>query len=256
MIMFSGGASSFVAGLRVEAEQNDVIWLFTDTQIESPDLYRFVREVRDKRRQWWSWRKKDRVHIIADGRDPWQVFRDEKFIGNTRIDPCSKILKRNLARKWVEANCPPDSIICLGITWDEEHRLEAVKQRWAPYEVRAPLCESPFLFKEDILAEVEAAGHKRSAAYDLGFPHDNCGGFCCKAGQGQFALLWKERPEVYLHHEDEEQRTIKEIGKNVAILRDRRGGKTRPMTLREFRQRLEAGKKHDLFEWGGCGCFA
>jgi len=42
----------------------------------------------------------------------------------------------------------------------------------------------------------------------------------------------------------------------VAILRDRRGGTTRPMTLREFRERIQA--QPDLFdadEWGGCGCF-
>lgn len=39
---------------------------------------------------------------LADGRDIWQVFRDVKFLGNTRIDPCSRVLKRELMRKWVD----------------------------------------------------------------------------------------------------------------------------------------------------------
>jgi hypothetical protein len=33
---------------------------------------------------------------IADGRHPWEVYRDEKFIGNSLVDPCSRILKREI----------------------------------------------------------------------------------------------------------------------------------------------------------------
>lgn len=60
---------------------------------------------------------------------------------------------------------------------------------------------------------------------------------------------------MYLQHEAEEEQTRQHLGKDVAILRDRRGGKTKPMTLKQFRERLEAGGEHDRFAWGGCGCF-
>lgn len=42
----------------------------------------------------------------------------------------------------------------------------------------------------------------------------------------------------------------------VAILTDRTGGDRRPLTLRALRARLEAGETVDLFDIGGCGCFA
>jgi hypothetical protein len=55
----------------------------------------------------------------------------------------------------------------------------------------------------------------------------------------------------------EEERFRQATGKMVAILIDRRGGGARrPMTLREFRERLERGEEYDRDEWGGCGCFA
>jgi hypothetical protein len=37
------------------------------------------------------------------------------------------------------------------------------------------------------------------------------------------------------------------------VLRDRSGGTSKPLTLKDFRHRNI--KDIDLFEWGGCGCF-
>ena len=91
--------------------------------------------------------------------------------------------------------------------------------------------------------------------YELGFPHNNCGGFCIKAGQAHFAHLWKTLPDRFLYHEAQEEALRCHLGKNVAILRDRRGGEVTPLTLRELRLRVEGEKQFDLFEWGGCGCF-
>ena len=60
-------------------------------------------------------------------------------------------------------------------------------------------------------------------------------------------------PERYKWHEDEEEKTRSVIGKNVSILRDARGGKVKPLTLRKFRERIEAGEsaEDDLFT---CSC--
>jgi len=112
----------------------------------------------------------------------------------------------------------------------------------------------PRLSKADMLDEIRAAGITPPRLYGMGFPHNNCGGFCVKAGQAQFALLYRQFPCRYLEHERAEQTAIAGLGKNVTILRDRRGKKTRPMTLKAFREQLDGGGNYDLFDWGGCGC--
>ena len=106
-----------------------------------------------------------------------------------------------------------------------------------------------------MLDALSEAGIEAPRLYRLGFPHNNCGGFCIKAGQAHFALLYRTMPERYAYHERREQELREFLDKDVAILRDRTGGKTRPMTMREFRERLEANGQIDLLEWGGCACF-
>jgi hypothetical protein len=103
---------------------------------------------------------------------------------------------------------------------------------------------------------LRAEGIEPPRLYRLGFAHNNCGGFCVKAGQGHFALLLEAMPERYAYHERREQELRDHLGKDVAILRDRHGGETRPLTLREFRERRQAGEPCDLFDIGGCGCVA
>ena len=46
------------------------------------------------------------------------------------------------------------------------------------------------------------------------------------------------------------------LGKDVSILRDRVGGPVKPLTLREFRERLEQQPGlFDADDWGACACF-
>lgn len=60
-------------------------------------------------------------------------------------------------------------------------------------------------------------------------------------------------PERFAKHEQAEQDLREYLGKDIAILRDREGGDTKPLTLREFRERGLDGQ--ESFDWGGCGCF-
>lgn len=89
--------------------------------------------------------------------------------------------------------------------------------------------------------------------YKLGFEHNNCGGGCVLGGQAQWAHLLRVMPERYAWHEEQERLTRQHIGKNVAILRDRRGKKTVPMTLEAYRIRLENGGKPLDSLWS-CTC--
>lgn len=249
IVMFSGGIGSWAAAKRVVTEHgaDSVVLLFCDTRTEDEDVYRFLREA--------AANVGAPLVTIADGRDVWEVFRDSRFIGNSGIDLCSRILKREIARQWVDANCDQNDRLYVGIGWDELHRLPSIVRNWSPYSVAAPMCDAPYLSKPKMIAWARSEGLEPPRLYAMGFPHANCGGFCVKAGHAQFKLLLDTMPERFAYHEQKEQELRDLLGKDVAILRDRRGGKTKPLTLRAFRERIEAGGQCDLFDWGGCGCF-
>lgn len=252
VVFFSGGVASWAAARRVADEYgtDDLVLLFTDTLIEDPDLYRFLRQAADD--------VGGKLVREAEGRDPWGVFFDVRFLGNSRVDPCSRILKREIARKWVEANCDPgDTTLYLGLDWQEIRRCEPVQRNWHPYPVEFPMCGPPYQMKPDILADLRARGIAPPQLYDLGFPHNNCGGFCIKAGQAVFRLLFLHFPNRYALHEAKEQELRDHLEADVAILRDRRGGEVQPLTLKAFRERIqEDDQQCDLLDFGGCGCFS
>lgn len=244
--MFSGGVTSWAAAKRV-AEQDGtdgMVLLFADTLIEDEDNYRFLDDAAAN------------IGLpltrIADGRDPWQVFNDERFLGNARIDPCSKILKRELLARWFRENAP-DATTVVGLAWDEPERFERFSARMAPRVVRAPLIERPWISKTMALEWAAREGLQPPRMYRMGFAHANCGGFCIKGGHGSFATLLRNFPERFRHHEEQEQ-AIRGVLGDVSILRDRRGNETNPLTLRELRHRIESNQQIDMFDHGGCGC--
>src|ERR1017187_4012260 len=88
VVLFSGGLGSWATAKRVADKHgtDNLILLFCDTRIEDPDLYRFLPEA--------AANVGGRLVILNEGRTVWEGFRDVKFLGNARIDPCSRILKR------------------------------------------------------------------------------------------------------------------------------------------------------------------
>jgi hypothetical protein len=261
VVSLSGGVASWAAAQRTldRFDPADVTLLFADTLIEDEDLYRFLDEIEEQ--------LDHPIVRISDGRDPWQVFFDGRFIGNTRIDLCSRVLKRELLRKWIDERHEKATVV-FGIDWTEEHRIGAIEHNYQPHACWFPLIDEG-IGKDQVFVELEATGIARPRLYDKGFQHNNCGGFCVKAGQAQFAALLFHFPERYAHHEQREQDLREHLGKDVAILRDRRieameeyalahgldkTPKAIPQTLRTFRERIEAGEIFDQYDWGGCGC--
>lgn len=246
--MFSGGVCSWAAAKRVVAREGaeNVTLLFADTKMEDEDLYRFLDEA--------AANVGARLVRIADGRTPWEVMRDKKIIANSAMDPCSLVLKRGLLDKWRNEHCnPDDTTIYFGLSWDEMHRVERVNARCAPWKYAAPMAQAPYMSKAQMMEWLRKEGIKPPRLYRMGFPHNNCGGFCVKAGQAQFALLLRTMPDRYAFHEAEEEK-MREIVGDHSILRDRRDGKSKPLTLRQLRERIEAQQTFDGFDWGGCGC--
>ncbi|MEX1029105.1 MAG: hypothetical protein WDZ91_03550 [Paenibacillaceae bacterium] len=251
VVMYSGGVGSFMAAKRV-IETFGVaatVLLFTDTKMEDEDLYRFIKE---------STRYLEAEFIkISDGRDVWQVFNDVRFLGNSRIAPCTRILKQDLARTWIEKSFVPDEVVLyVGIDWTEAHRIEKIKNKWAPYIVSAPLMDEPYLSKNDIFKVLEDIGIEKPKLYSLGFSHNNCGGFCCKAGQGHFVNLLEKLPDRFAYHEKKEDEMREKLGKDVSILKKQKNNKVFPYTLKQLRVDFEnKNQQIDLYDIGGCGCF-
>lgn len=251
VVMLSGGGSSWATARRVVQRHGrcNVTLLFADTRAEDDDLYRFLADVEDDLGIGITW--------VQDGRSPWDVFDAEHIIGNTRVAICSRVLKVEPCRRWLAANADPsDTTLYMGIGWWESHRLPAIVRNWSPFPVEAPLCDPPYPDKPQIAREMAEAGIREPALYRAGFEHNNCAGGCVRGGQAQWAHLLKVYPERYGDHERRENAFRERTGKDVAILRDRTGGDTKPLTLTALRERIQ-GQPHtiDMWEWGGCGCF-
>lgn len=232
----------------LKEQDHNLTLLFTDTRTEDEDLYRWLVQSAGVIGA--------PLVTLADGRDVWEVFNDEGFIGNTRVDICSRVLKRQLARNWIEANfSPADTAVAMGIDFTEIHRFDRARPRWLPYTLIAPLCDPPYPDREEVQLWVKEAGLTLPRLYAWS-AHNNCGGFCVKGGHGQFAALLKNMPDRYAYHETQEQAFRERTGKDVAILRNRRGGQTLPLTLRDLRVRIETNDTATLplDEFGGCGC--
>jgi hypothetical protein len=252
VVMFSGGLGSWAAAKRVVERhgKQDVTLLFCDTLIEDEDLYRFLDEA--------AANVGAPLVRITDGRTPFQVFRDRRFLGNSRVDPCSEELKRNLADRWMKEHFTPENCVrYVGIDWSESHRFDRIEARLAPWKVEAPMCDAPYMMKPQIIDWLRQEGVEPPRLYALGFVHNNCSGTCVKAGQAQWKRLLDVFPERYADWERQEEEIREQLGKDVSILTDRAGGTgKRPLTLRQFRERVQAGHEYDLFDWGGCGCFS
>ena len=251
VVQFSGGIGSWAAA-KVVAQRHgvqDMILLFADTLIEHEDTYRFLHEAAENIGA--------PLVKVADGRTPFEVYRDERFLGNSRVDPCSKFLKRKVLDRWKSENCDPaDTVLYFGIHWSESDRFATIQRRMQGWTCAAPLCEPPLIGMADLHAWAKREGLRRQFLYEIGMPHANCGGGCCKMGQAGWVNAYRFNRPVFDEWRDMEQDMRAHLGADVSMMKDRRGGETKPLTLLDLQQRIESGLQVDMFDWGGCACFA
>jgi hypothetical protein len=234
VVQFSGGIGSWAAAQRVAAAHGraHLVLLFADTGIEDRDLHRFLADAGEQLGV--------RPTVVADGRTPFEVFADARFLGNSRLAPCSVHLKQRPCRRWLAEHADPArTVLYVGIDPSEIRRAPAIERGWAPWRVRFPLCDPPHLSKQDMLAWARTLGVRPPRLYELGFSHNNCGGVCVRAGQRHWIHLLRTFPDRYADAEHAEEHLRAQLG-DVAILRERRGGQSRPLTLAELRRRAGA----------------
>ncbi|WP_306168811.1 phosphoadenosine phosphosulfate reductase family protein [Halomonas sp. MMSF_3323] len=247
-ISFSGGLGSGVSALIAHEQGLDFNLIFADTRIEDDDLYRFNDDIASAVGQ-------EIVHL-TDGRTPWDVYIDKRWIGNTRTAHCSTELKTKPVMAWLAENAAPTDPLVLGMDMSEIDRIERAQRNWAPRPV-VSLLNRFEVWRPDYDAILARHGIRKPRLYAMGYEHNNCGGFCCKAGLVQFERLYRTNPERFAWHEAEMERAIAEIGDTARpFLRQDTHGKTHYLTLREFREQLEAGTAElPMFDVSGCGCF-
>jgi hypothetical protein len=96
--------------------------------------------------------------------------------------------------------------------------------------------------------------------YADGYPHANCGGACILAGIKQWSGLLRDDPVLFAYHEQKEQEFLAELRKRgrteITILKDRRGGEVRNLSLQQLREELEQGirKPTDTWKVSTCSC--
>jgi len=256
VVMFSGGIGSWASARRLVDEHGpeNVVCLFSDVKGDNPDpnvgededTYRFIDDaIEDLGCEYVR---------VADGRDIWQVFKDKRFLGNSRLANCSHTLKQAPAKKWLKENTTPEThTIAIGIDWTETHRLASIEKAYDPYTVVFPMCEKPYMSKNQMIDWSEKRNVKPPRLYALGFSHNNCGGGCVRAGQGQFRRLLEVMPERYDVWANKEQEVREFLDKDVSILKEQVKGESKRLTLIDLRERSKDSV--DMLDLGGCGCF-
>lgn len=253
IVQFSTGLGSAEAARRVIAEHGveNVVLLTADTLVEDDDNWRFGHEAH-------AFLGSPEWTILADGRTPMQVGRDMRVVPNNRMAVCSRVLKRELLRKHLDDTYDPaETVIHLGFDWTEPERWNAARRHWerAGWKVSAVLTEPPYAHKPMLVDQWRGYGIEPPRLYAQGFGHANCGGACVRGGQAPWRLLLTVNRPRYLEWEAEEEETRSMLNKNVSILRDRRTGRTVPLTLRTFRERLDLDDTlFDAADAGACGC--
>lgn len=276
-----------MTGLLARAQYDKITLLFNDVLAEDADTYRFLIEgaaiildqpVPDalgdvlllppltsaenvERRRVMLAQIRERVMAalpgfvwLADGRTPWEAWRDARFIGNSRTAHCSAWLKARVGDAWV-AQHAPHAALEYGMYFDEAHRilkLEAVKAQ----DIGRALHDSGLLHSD--IAQVAARhGLSLPQQYADNFTHANCSGLCCRAGKEHWAQKFAQNREEALFMADVEAGLLADLPAARPMLKDRRGGDNKGIPLQAFFAELEADPLYarDLDQLdSGCGC--
>lgn len=231
IVSLSGGVASAVAADRaIERYGREVVALWiADTMWEDSDLWRFVD---DLMRRWGG-----ELIKYCDGRTPLQVAEDEQIIPNQRHAPCSRSLKIRPFVKFLSDQPKPLTVL-LGLDWKEQHRMAAPRKNYESIggvTVDYPLMWKPLEYRP-YQEVVKSWGIEPPQLYQLGFPHNNCGGRCVKQGIKEWMRLRAQMPERFAEVRDWEQAQRAKGGprSDYAIARDQSGYDVKPVTLAEL----------------------
>jgi hypothetical protein len=233
VVSISGGISSFITALWVlqNKPKQDVVLLFADTKVESPDLYRFLRDA-----------EKFLDHAIirlTDGRTPLQLATEQGFIYNSRIANCTSILKIRPIKTYIKDLKAQghDVTLYLGMDERDKGRLAAPIANWAKIGVSVsyPLIENNIAPRQ----KIQELAITPPDSYRLGFPNNNClEQGCVKAGISTWLNLLIKKPDVFWQTAHWENAMRDKVGDYAILSRERNGIKS-IYTLYQLAQEYE-----------------
>ena len=251
IVSLSGGTASAVAAERVierYGSDNTTLW-FSDTLWEDEDLYRFLEDLEAR----WNMV----IVRFTDGRNPLEVAEHKKIIPNAFRAACSYELKQKHFMRYIKSQ-PKPLTVHLGLSWDEEHRMARPKATYEKVEgvtVDYPLIWKPLPYMS-YTKTIQEWGIKPPRLYELGFPHNNCGGRCVRQGQREWLRLKRTMPERFEEVAvwEQIQRTKGKTREGKAILKETVDGQVSPLTLRELESRQDTDQI-EMFPGDNFGCF-
>jgi hypothetical protein len=233
IVSFSTGLSSAITSVRVLEKYPDAELVFMDTQFEDEDNYRFMDDFENKFGV--------KITRIIKGRNPYEIYKSENMIPNSRISSCTRKLKIEPFRKYLKA-INGEIIIYIGYDYSEVHRCEATTKNYGElgYAVDYPLLWKPLEHRRYSDVVRSDWGIEPPRMYQLGYTHANCGGRCVKQGQGDWIRTLINFPPRF-HEIEEWERDMRknDTNKDYAILKHQTPEGTKPLTLEELRTRYE-----------------
>ncbi len=233
VVSFSSGLSSAITAVRVLDKYPGAKLVFMDTLFEDESNYRFMA----------SFENKFGVKIIrlTEGRNPYEVSRDEHVIPNNFLAPCTFRLKIEPFREYLKSLIG-DTTIYIGYDYSEMHRCEATSKNYKAlgYDVDYPLLWNPVEYRKYTDVVRSDWDIQPPRMYQLGYTHANCGGRCVKQGQGDWIRTLINFPERFAEIETwEKNMQENEVNSKYALLKTQTQEGRKPMTLTELRERYE-----------------
>lgn len=191
IVAISGGASSaYVANWVKENINCEIVYYFNDTKWEHQDLYRFLKDIENA--------LNIEITSDSDGRNPEQIFYDQKMLGSNMAPICSKILKAERLQNFVK----PGDTLYFGIDGHELHRAARITPIYERLQCKCvfPLIDNG-VGRKDIFDFIKSKNIDIPQMYKDGFTHNNCSGGCVRAGEKQWISLLNTYPDVYADRE-------------------------------------------------------
>jgi hypothetical protein len=290
--LYSGGKGSCLAHYLLWKNGYNPLAYFNDTFYESPDLYKFlastlgffedvvtndlyknipdIDQMEERKEYLYNQGKELEARLTnfvydvdSKHRSILDVFDDKAYLGNSRVDICSEILKRNKSSTFIKNNYDPEEvIIAIGIGIYEAHRLigskhkKGARSHWKPYKLVSLLINA-WAFESELWQAFENESWvKNPQAYKTGFGHNNCYQGCVKAGLAHWRLLLESNKELFLKHEANYKMLMDNNPRMKPFLKKRIKGQDVYLTLTQFREMIESGKLPDQSDefMGSCVC--
>jgi len=253
LVSISGGAGSTVAAWRTiqKVGAANVTLVFADTNTEDPSLYASLTYLANTHMPdvEFVW--------LNDGRNIWDVFNQFNYIkkGGTGCKASLELKKKQLDSFRDSRWKPGEVINVTGLDHTETDRIARFDRVFAEkgHITWHPLTDPPYLNSCQQVEQIIEWGYPAQVMYENGYPHNNCGGACVLAGISQWVGLYHDFPDTFNYHMCKEAEFFARTG--YCILRDRRGGDTKPLLLSELKKRILRNDLSGLQEFRStCSC--